>query len=382
MKKFYFTLLGLISFTCFAQQTNNIADLDFLYQAIKKTPSYKSQLKSNENYALLYQELKENLSDTDELAVYKKLYQLIAPIKDNHFGFYKIADTSIKPRPTVLNLDIDSLKQVLKQKPINDLEGLYESDKHEFAVFKSAKNEYSILYLKSKIVTGFIIETPHQSLDFISLLNGNRGFVLARNTKHVNGNFISINLYKTAKPAFNNLVIGKSNFEFKKLTEKVDYLRLSSFYSSNTNIATATKFFQQVKDSISAPNLIVDVRNNSGGGFKVSQQFIDFLKKFKGNVFILQNSRTASNAEKFLVRLKDRKNIVTLGETTVGTLAYGSNYGTTLTLPHSKFHFYPTDTFDKEDLPYENLGVEPKVKLDAFKSDWILQTLDYIKNNP
>ncbi|RZL32378.1 MAG: hypothetical protein EOP00_33995, partial [Pedobacter sp.] len=233
MKKFYFTLLSLISFTCFAQQTNNIADLEFLYQAIKKTPSYKSQLKSDENYALLYQELKENLSDTVELAVYKKLYQLIAPIKDNHFGFYKIADTTIKPRPTVLNLDIDSLKQVLKQKPINDLEGLYESDKHEFAVFKAAKNEYSILYLKSKIVTGFIIETPHQSLDFISLLNGNRGFVLARNTKHVNGNFISINLYKTAKPAFNNLVIGKSNFEFKKLTEKVDYLRLSSFYSSN-----------------------------------------------------------------------------------------------------------------------------------------------------
>jgi len=382
MKKFYFTLLSLISFTCFAQQQNHLEDIDFLYQAIKKTPSYKEQFKSDKSYVSLYEEVRVNLKDTNELAVYKNLYRLIAPIKDNHLGFYKVVDTNLKPRPLLLKINIDSLKQVLLQMPLSSLEGIYNSDGHELAVFKSAAKEYAILHLKSKIVTGLVIETPHQSLDFISLLNGGRGFVLARNIKHIDGNFVTINLYKTAKAAFGNLKIEKGNFEFKKLSNEVDYLRLSSFYSNNVNIAAATKFFQEVKDSIQAPNLIVDVRNNSGGGFKVSQQFINLIKRYKGKVFILQNLRTASNAEKFLVRLKGRKNVITLGETTIGTLAFGSNYGNTLTLPHSKFRFYPTDTFDKIDLPYENVGVVPDIKLTPSKADWIEQTLEVIKQQP
>ena len=383
MKRILITIfLNLSIFCAKAQEEKNKADLDFLYEAIKKTPSYKSQLKNDKSYVSLYEEIKASFADTNELAIYRKLYRLIAPIKDNHLGFYKMVDTNIKPRPVFLKANIDSLKRDLIQKPLESLEGIYYSDGHEFAVVKSAAHEYSVVYLKSKIITGFVVETPHQSLDYISLLNGNRGFVLSRNIKHINGNFNTINLYKTPKVTFGTLKIGSSNFELKKMGNEVDYLRLSSFYSNNENIAAAAKFFQEVKNSINAPNLIVDVRNNSGGGFKVSQQFIDFIKAYKGRVFILQNLRTASNAEKFLVRLKGRKNVVTLGETTIGTLAFGSNYGKTLTLPHHKFYFYPTDTFDRVDLPFENYGVEPDVKLDPYKSDWIEQTLEYIKKTP
>jgi len=381
MKKLIYLLLIITGFSATAQQSKNIEDLEYLYQVIKQTPSYRNQLKNDKSYVEIYQGLKNNLADTNELIVYKKLYQLIAPIRDNHLGFYKVADTNLKPRPIILKINTDSLKQVLSQKPLESLEGIYDVDSHEFAVVKNTDNEYSVLNLKTKTVIGFIIETPHQSLDFISLLNGNRGFVLSRNIKHIDGNFSTINLYKETRPTFGNLKIGKNNFEFKKISHHVAYLRLSSFYSDNANIATASKFFQQIKDSLNAPNLIVDVRNNSGGGFRVSQQFINLIKSYKGKVFIIQNLRTASNAEKFLVRLKGRKNVLTLGETTIGTLAFGSNYGNTLTLPNSKFRFYPTDTFDKIDLPFENLGVEPDVKLDPNKSDWIEQTLDYINKN-
>lgn len=382
MKKIIYALLLLIGFNAKAQQNQNIEDLDFLYQAIKQTQSYKNQLKNDKVYAAIYSDLKTNFTDTNELAVYKKLYRLIEPIKDNHLGFYKMVDTNLKRRPLVLKIDADSLRQKLKEKPLQSLEGIYDSEKQEFAVFKSAVNEYSVLHLKSKMVVGFIIETSHKSLDYISLLNVNRGFVLARNIKHIDGNFNTINLYKTAKTTLGELKIGSNKFEFKKLTAETDYLRLSSFYSDNANIAAASKFFQQMKDSVNAPNLIVDVRNNSGGGFRVSQQFINFIKSYKGKVFILQNLRTASNAEKFLVRLKGRKNVVTLGETTIGTLAFGSNYGKTLSLPHSKFYFYPTDTFDSIDLPYENVGVEPDVNLGAVVGDWIAHTLEYIKKKP
>ncbi len=381
MKKIIFALLLLVNvFAASAQEARNVADLDFLYQAIKKMPSFKVQLRNDKNYIALYQNLRADLADTNELAVYKKLYQLIAPIKDNHLGFYKLVDTTVKSKPIVLKINTDSLRQVLLKRPLNDLEGIYKVDEHEFAVFKSADHEYTLLYLKTKIVTGFLIETPHQSLDFISLTGGNRGMVLARNVKHVNGNFTTINLYKTAKPKFGNLAIGKTNFEFKKLSNVVDYLRLSSFSSTNTNIAASIAFLNSVKDSINAPNIIVDVRNNSGGGFKTSKRFIDFLTKYIGKIFLLQNVKTGSNAEKFIIRLKDRKNVITLGETTVGTLAYGSNYGKTLTLPHHKFEFYPTDMkADRADLAYESVGVKPMVVLDYFSEDWISQTLKYIE---
>lgn len=383
MRKYIFTLLLLVNvFSVTAQEPKNIADLDFLYQAIQKMPSFKDQLRNDKNYSALYKKLRADLIDTNELVIYKKLYQLIAPIKDNHLGFYKVVDTTLKSKPIVLKINTDSLRQELLKRPQNDLEGIYKVDEHEFAVFKSAASEYSLFHVKTKVVAGFLVITPQQSLDFISLNGGSRGMVLVRNVKHVNGNFTTINLYKTAKPKFGNLVIDKTNFEFKKLSNAVDYLRLSSFSSTNTNIAASIAFLNSVKDSINAPNIIVDVRNNSGGGFRTSKRFIDFLVKFKGKIFILQNVKTGSNAEKFIIRLKDKKNVITLGETTVGTLAYGSNYGKKLTLPSHRFQFYPTDLkADKVDLTYESVGVKPKVSLDHFTEDWISQTLKYIANH-
>ncbi|RZJ80493.1 MAG: hypothetical protein EOO47_07360, partial [Flavobacterium sp.] len=196
-------------------------------------------------------------------------------------------------------------------------------------------------------------------------------------------NLATLNLYKTKKPIFNNLQKGTTNFQFKNLSKDIGYLRLSSFYADDANVATSVTFWNNVKDSVTTPHLIVDVRNNSGGGFKTSRRFIDFLNKYEGDIYILQNSKTASNAEKFILRLKKAKiKMVTLGETTVGTLAYGSNFGKTVSLPNHKFVFYPTDMKgDKLDIPYESVGIEPDVSLDSFTEDWIMQTIKYIKAN-
>ena len=381
MKKFYLTILCLVSVTSFAQQQRYLTDLDFLYNAILQMPSYKAQLKNDKDYAAIYDELKDELNDTTALAVYKKLYRLIEPLKDNHLRLYKVIDTTLNPRPIVLQINTDSLRLALKEKPIDALAGIYKVGDNEFAVFENIGSEYYILHLKSKIVTGFLIKTPQQSLDFISLTGSNRGAVLVRNVKHINGNFTTINLYKTEKPIYGDLKVGESNFEFKKLTDEVDYLRLSNFSTKNNNMAASELFFNDVKDSITAPNLIVDIRNNGGGAFKTSQRYIKFIKKFSGKVFILQNVKTASNAEKFLIRLNTVKHVTTLGETTIGTLAYGSNYGKTLTLPNSKIQFYPTDMkAAQQDLAYESIGVAPMIVLDYFSEDWILQTLQYIEN--
>jgi len=375
---FYYFILNVN-----AQEAQNVADLDFLYKEIKKLPSYKIFAKSDKDYHTLYASIRTNFVDTNELDIYKKLYQLISPINDNHLGFYKVADTTISPKPIKIDLDVYDLKQILSQRTVSSLEGVYKRDDQEFVIFENSNNEFYVVHLETQTLVGILIETANESLDYISLINGNRGIVLLRNLRQVNGNFASLNLYKTKKPVFNNLPAAKTNFDFKHLSNNIGYLRLSSFYASNINTANSEKFLNEVRDSINTHHLIVDVRNNSGGGFKTSQRFIDFLLKYEGDVYVLQNSKTASNAEKFILRLKNsKKKIVTLGETTVGTLAYGSNFGKTISLPNHKFVFYPTDmNGNKIDLPYESIGIEPDVNLDSFTEDWIEQTIKYIKAN-
>lgn len=381
----YTIILFLFSFALKvnAQEAQNVADLDFLYNEIKKLPSYDVLIKSDNSYPKLYASIRTNFVDTNELDIYKKLYKLISPINDNHLGFYKVADTTISPKPIKIDFDEYDLKQILSQRTVSSIEGFYKSDNQEFVIFENSSNEFYVVHFETKTLVGILIETPNESLDYISIINGNRGIVLLRNLKHVNGNLATLNLYKTKKPIFNNLQKGTTNFQFKNLSKDIGYLRLSSFYADDANIATSVTFLNNVKDSITTPHLIVDVRNNSGGGFKTSQRFIDFLNKYEGNIYVLQNSKTASNAEKFILRLKkNKRKMVTLGETTVGTLAYGSNFGKTVSLPNHKFVFYPTDMKgDKLDIPYESVGIEPDVNLDSFTEDWITQTIKYIKAN-
>ncbi|KLT65777.1 hypothetical protein AB669_09820 [Pedobacter sp. BMA] len=72
---------------------------------------------------------------------------------------------------------------------------------------------------------------------------------------------------------------------------------------------------------------------------------------------------------------------MTLGETTRGTITYGSNYGKTVSLPSGRFIFYPTDMKGrKKDLIYESIGIRPDIILDPFGDDWIEQTLNYVNN--
>ncbi|WAC42258.1 S41 family peptidase [Pedobacter sp. SL55] len=206
---------------------------------------------------------------------------------------------------------------------------------------------------------------------------------LIKNARLVNGTLLGTPFTKYKEHKFSILEKSNDNFEYKTLNDNVSYLRLSSFSSSNINIKKSEEFFATMADKLSTANLIVDLRGNTGGGYKTSGKFLTLLKKYKGQIFILQNSATVSNAEQFILELKPLKNVTTLGEQTKGMITFGSNYGTKIVLPSGRFTLYPTDMKGLErDLAYESKGLNPDVALDLFKSDWIEQTLDYIKKRP
>ncbi|RYG16072.1 MAG: hypothetical protein EOO07_14020 [Chitinophagaceae bacterium] len=382
MRKWILIVLLLVVAKVNAQEQKNVADLDALYESIQKLPSFKAQLKNDASYRLLYENLRNDMKSSDDFVVYQQLLKLIYPIKDNHLGLYRKPDSSYTFNYFKPAFNSVELEAKYAQTPVDSIIGLYFSlnGKNKAIVYEQSPRIFYLQNLTTGIVEAVLNQTDPTRFEVVRFLSPPVPYVLYRNVRFRNGRFDDLGYQKQQAIAYNELKRSAENFEYKDLGEGVGYLRLSSFSANNANVKKATDFLNQTKSKINAPNLIVDVRNNGGGAYKTSMQFINFLTRYKGHVYILHNGFSVSNAEQFVISLKGRKNVTTLGEATKGTITYGSNYGKTIQLPSGRFLFYPTDMRGAaRDLKYENVGVEPDVKLDYRTGDWINQVKEYIK---
>jgi hypothetical protein len=378
----FLTVIALQAQKGVAQENQNQADLNELYSALQQTPSYKKLKKNDKSYAALYDDLKSKIVHADDKSAFKLLSKLLIAINDNHLGLYSTPDSSRKSSLVKISINTDSLKNELQLKHVDSLEGIYYSGESELGIYANSPNSYFLISLVNGALLGELFKTSYGGCDLIWYGNKAVPFSLLKNVRLVNGVLIGLPLSKYRKKSFANLIRGKEHFELKAIDDEISYLRLSSFSSNNDNIKKSADFYADISGQLPKKYLIVDVRNNGGGGYKTSGKFIELLKKYKGHIFLLHNSATVSNAEQFVLALKGRKNVTTLGEQTKGMITFGTNYGKKITLPSGRFVFSPTDMkgLDRE-LAYESKGIDPDVKLDIFKGDWIEQTMDYIKNN-
>lgn len=384
MKIFLSLILSLLVVTfTYGQSIENQQDLDFLYSKIIKLPSYKDQFnkKEKDNFKQKLDSLKLGTQDDSDLEFYLKLYSLLEPIKDNHLGLYSNPELGKKIYINSIPLKInrDSLLNIASQKPENSVEGLYKLSGDQFIIIKDA-DFYKILSLKNEKITQFALlrETAPNHFDFI--FNDAKGIIiLGRNYSYSNKRLTNTPFKKYLENDYVNIQEKAEKFGFKKINDTLTYLRLGTFDTSNENLATSTKFYSRIKDSLQAKHIIVDLRNNGGGGFKTSRVYLKLLKRHQGNIHIIINKNTVSNAEQFALKFKGYKNATLYGETTKGTIAYGNNSGTTFTLPSGRFVFYPTDMNTKKKyLQLENIGIKPDVLLDPFSKDWVEQVIDKI----
>jgi hypothetical protein len=372
-----FCLLFAIS-AAKAQEQKNIADLEFLYRQIQKLPAYKDQLKDDQTYAQLYQRLRKELNTSNDFEAYQKMLALIYPINDNHLGFYRKPDSAAKFKPAPPKINLLLLRQKYATYPIDSIQGIYTRGNAKFLIYPDETN-YNLVDLENGELKAILHKNKFNAYDAIVFINAT--YVLYRNVKSQNGFLNGLTYYKGNSSTLYHFINRKEKYSYQVLNEETGYLSLGSFGSSDQTIKEATDFFREAKPKITAKHLIVDVRSNTGGGYKNSGQFIRFLKNFEGKIYILQNGLTVSNAEQFILDLKSLKNVTTLGQTTKGMIAYGSNYGENVDLPSKRFTFYPTDMAgSKRDLAFESIGIKPDVELD-FKEDWVAQTLKYIKAN-
>ncbi|GHB67855.1 hypothetical protein GCM10007390_21470 [Persicitalea jodogahamensis] len=178
--------------------------------------------------------------------------------------------------------------------------------------------------------------------------------------------------------AFNPYLMDEDLFQYRMLDGGTHYVRLGSFSGQNKNYAMASKLREEMESKIQVGNVIVDLRNNGGGGSRTSDLFLDFLKKNKKNlrVFVLQNYFCGSDCEQFLVKLKSQQSVTAFGENTHGAIAYGFGNRSTRqeTTPCYKFTLNLTEKKYEKYLDYEEVGIAPDQYLHT-RSDWIEQVL-------
>jgi hypothetical protein len=382
MKKiFLLNLLLIFSLAAKAQVSKNAADLEALYLAIQKLPSYKDQVKNNPQ--LNYNFSKDFAFSEKEGAfeVFIKLYKLIAPIRDNHLAFYSNKD-SLLAKPALAEIAKSTIDSAISaQHPKDSVAGTYYYETYKMELVKIKEYYVSVVESKGKYYTQFLLaEVTPNHFDLISFRDNGRKYFINRNVVFVNQRLSGTPYKKYQQNDFINIPSNVPVFEVKQLDESTTYLRLGNFGTSTKNIEASVKFYSQIGE-LSTPNLIVDLRNNGGGGYKNSGKFLSLIKKFKGKVHLLVNNYTISNAEQFTLDLMDSPNVTTYGERTRGTICYGSNVGAVVDLPSKRFSFYITDMKTrKKDLPFESIGIAPKVELNIFEKDWINQVMGIIKS--
>ena len=399
-------------------QTNKyLADLAALKMVLQKTPSYKSQIKDDKQafYDTLYERMtSDTTSNPNGFKYFYNLSQLIFPLKDNHLGFYQVAnydnfknkekiDSFITTKefmdyPTC-KINIDSLRNELAKKTADSVEGIYHYGKfYSVGLFKSSDKEYVGVIIDSDVnlwrkgqVAIHLYEYAPNGFKAIYGHPLFKNFILQTNEKYRNQSLVNSYFYssysqdiysKQLRPVdYVNLSKNASKFKLKKITDDVQYLLLRSFQRNNATTQQSNNFYDSIKNILTANNLILDLRNNEGGATKETIKYLKLLKKYtrNGHLYVLQNNETLSQAEIFILRLRKLKNVTTVGQTTKGMLTYGSNYGKRVRLPSGRFEIYPTDmNGNTKLLQYEDNGINPDITLRDDK-DWIEQVVDVIR---
>ena len=380
-------------------------DLTFLDSKIRKTPAYKINKKTYEtSYSKI---VKEVTSINSIFDCHSLLNELLISLNDNHSRIYSI-DPGITdevnsnseklsefkkselynayPKP---NIDLDSLQSVLNTKTKKNIEGIYTRENYmTIGVYKN-KDSYKAIILDSESDFWQIGEIMYTLIPFGDdyLLNIGGGItskrLIAYTERIENGFFYFMGFQKDiAQKNYATKTPSEDIYKREELSNGITYLKIGSFNSWNPTLTNAEKFYKSLEGSLNKRNLIIDLRNNGGGGDRNSNILYKLVRDYakKNKVYVLINHRTVSNAEQFASKLSMLENCQLFGKRTNGTLAYeikDSNY----TLPCNNFIAVLTSKKHSKYLEFESKGIKPKFELDV-ETNWIEQLKTHINNNP
>lgn len=176
---------------------------------------------------------------------------------------------------------------------------------------------------------------------------------------------------KIGEAEYEKNFVAKNLPEYKDLENSTGYIRISSF---NYKLwKELDEFYDSITPIIKTKQrIIIDIRNNGGGGERMYNQLLKILKSNakKVKIAVVFNKKCASACEEVALILTEHKNIKTFGENTNGQFAYGFVKG--YKTPNCGFTFVITTKKYSDRLKYEFIGVQPEFILEKEKeSEWI-----------
>ncbi|MCL5246615.1 S41 family peptidase [Cellulophaga sp. 20_2_10] len=381
-------------------------DFTFLDSKIRKTPAYKVNKEAyNTSYSKIVKEVNTINSVFD---CYALLNKLLISLNDNHSKIYGLdlgATEKVKASPDELdnfkksplfnaypipNIDLDSLKSVLKSKTKMDIEGVYTRKNFmTIGVYKSEdKESYKAIILESESDVWQVGEIMYVLIpfanDYLLSIGGSTTSkrLIAYTERIENGFFYFMGFQKDiSETNYAAKMPSGDTYYREEFSDEITYLRIGSFNSWYPTLSDAENFYKTLEGNLNKSNLIVDLRNNGGGGDRNSDIIYKLLKDYakKNKIYVLINHRTVSNAEQFANRLSKLENCKLFGIRTNGTLAYEIK-AESYTLPCGNFIAVLSSKKNSNYLAFESKGIEPAVTY-QINTDWIEKLKNHIKNN-
>jgi len=389
MKYLFSCLLLIISFSLSSQSECDCSkNLEVLDRTIQKLPVTRNTSDlSNYNKALSAAKNHLYSGNYPEYDCFQQMSKILVTLNDRHNMMYSEvgfdvnqSDTTYQEFPEFEG-DLDSLKTKLELQPLEDVQGIYFRDDFRIGIYKSEENLTVInlsggkeVWQKGEIIGRFLKYESGRYLAAIGQFHDKQLVNFPLEIK--NGHISKIQFSKPNASPDRSRVEDTETFRYSKSGD-ITYVRIGSFSGYNPVLKNAENFYKSLEEKPVTKDLILDLRDNGGGGDRNSDILYKYLRKNyrNTNLYVLINGTTVSNAEQFALRLQKFKNVTLLGSKTSGTIAY--ELGKTYDFPCYNFKGFFTFKGDKKYLEYESVGVQPEISLDN-SEDWIKQTKEYI----
>ena len=396
-------LLSISDVTAQLESCDCKSDIEFLHQKIKKTPSYRN---NKEKYNKAYKVIINEASIIDSAYdCFLQLNKLLLSLNDNHSKVYgidkgatkelrdavggleKFKQSKLYKLYTKITFDLDSLTDILALKSPADKEGIYTNkDNLKIGVRKNQEvYEAIVLSSESEIWSpGELIYTmiPYGN-DYLLSVGGNSTSkrLIAYTERIEDGTFLTMGYQKDiSKSNYTKSIHPDTTYLRKEISSDISYIKVGSFNSWYPTLSDAEDFYASLKNNLTKSNLIIDLRDNGGGGNRNSDILHKIIKDYlkKSNVYLITNHRTASNAEQFAYKLKENPNCITFGQRTNGSVTYeivDKNYN----LPCENYLTVLTSKKHSKYSKLESKGLDPDWILNM-DNNWMVQVVDFINN--